>query len=240
MENDINNIISNMDNVITSSIVNELENDSSNNASDLSDISHDLVSGSDNFDGQTANDSISSYNENNKSEMLEKLEACYKLNPDKFCFIRCLNLEDRFIFINKYAELLEQCSNRDRVFEIILSGAMRMNIWRGIMNIIESNLSCSYKLHRYAYWGENACNEKISDVVTTYTVQLAEFKSTKSNNIVHIIHTTGHLKQISAPEITPSRWRNQIVSSKVWLDVVMEYVEDVVEYISRVFSNMMK
>mmetsp|Transcript_3531 Transcript_3531/g.3131 ORF Transcript_3531/g.3131 Transcript_3531/m.3131 type:complete len:207 (-) Transcript_3531:427-1047(-) len=66
---------------------------------------------------------------NSESHTLSALSSCYLRNPSKFCFIRCLEKEDRVIFIRKYAELLDtNCNNPDRINEIILSGSMKMYV----------------------------------------------------------------------------------------------------------------
>jgi hypothetical protein len=156
-------------------------------------------------------------------EVLEKLKACYKSSPDKFCFIRCLEKEDQEAFMIKYAEVLHMSSDIDAMNKIILGGAIRLNTWRGMMKITE--LKNKYILYRFAYVKKlYDCEYKNKEIVEVLSnVKLAEFNpngiKTKylllnNNSIEKLLHKANH---------DNNDREDKEYSDTVWQQIVMHY-----------------
>jgi len=106
------------------------------------------------------------------------------------------------------------------------------------MQMVCSNFSNSYVVYRYAYWGENAGRKKTSNIRTAFCVKLTEFSTSVSSKCRYILYTPGHLRNIYHFDIKLSDYENKAESSKVWFDEVVEYTENMMEYLTRILSNI--
>jgi hypothetical protein len=156
-------------------------------------------------------------------EVLEKLKACYKSSPDKFCFIRCLEKEDQEAFMIKYAELLHKCSDIDAMNKVILGGAIRLNTWRRIMEITE--LKNTYILYRFAYVGETDNreykNKERLEVLSN--VKLAEFNPNGIETKYLLIYKNSIEIMCGKANHDKSDWEDKEFSNTVWQQTVWHY-----------------
>lgn len=131
--------------------------------------------------------------------------------PTRYCYVRCLQEQDRNVFIRAYVDALANgCKNTDRRKEIIDSGGIRLRVWKFLMNNCSPMLQSTYHLHRYAHWGENVGAVKISKYYSSYTVELAIFGPQLGAHS-HILFYDHHLERVQERLIKPSRHVNKMV-----------------------------
>lgn len=88
-----------------------------------------------------------------------------------------------------------------------------MVTWRRVMKML--NLSATYKLWRYAYWGENGKREKVDEHYTNYHVLVQSFDGAAGTEI-NIVHYKNHISRVPAVAVFPADWANEKISEQVW------------------------
>jgi hypothetical protein len=156
-------------------------------------------------------------------EVLEKLKACYKSSPDKFCFIRCLEKEDQEAFMRLYAEILHKSSDIDLMNKTILCGAIQLNNWRRIME--KTKLKNKYILYRFAYVGElyNCEHKNKKRVEVLSNVKLAEFNP-NGIKTKYLLINNNSIEELSHKAYFDNNDReDKEYSNTVWQQIVMHY-----------------
>lgn len=156
-------------------------------------------------------------------QMLQCLVRAMSRSPSRYCYVRCLQREDQDTFIRAYIDALARgCKDFHQRRMIIESGGIRLGIWRRLMKIWAPKFNAIYHLHRHSYWGENTGSLQISQVHSSYTVEMAVFNAVeeKADAAVdqrahrHILFHENHLESVPMQLIKPSR----IVNPDVNLD----------------------
>eukprot|EP01039_Chlorochromonas_danica_P002861 gene2861-3125_t len=147
-----------------------------------------------------------------EDQMIRYFQYKMRLSPAQYCYVRCLQEQDRIVFIRAYVDALATgCKNIARRKEIIDSGGIRLRVWKFLMNKCSSDLHTTYHLHRYAHWGENAGAVKVSKYYSSYTVELAIFGPLERTGGAHILYHDHHLERVQERLIKPSRHVNSVV-----------------------------